>query len=230
MAIMVSHDCDIANDNLDVEPTVELVVGEVVKVANGNFTNAKSPRTLHLELNSGECGIYFEFEAKNKFTVNKEDLCKVLPSSEFQLSSNSKYILQDWLSMRYKRQSLPNNLDSRLKPLFKLLAKKGKKDPAAIIGFWISFDPIVDELPAGSPYELWVNIVYDSKITDSVLLAESIRDEVQELFVTIDDQIVLLNAVAVFSEEEFTLGDLQKNVQYRFDHISNKVEPALQKP
>ena len=46
-AVVVSHDCDLANENLDVEPDVEVIVGRTIEKADGNFTWAKAPRTLH---------------------------------------------------------------------------------------------------------------------------------------------------------------------------------------
>ena len=48
--MVVSHDCDLANDNLVTEPDVEAIVGRTVDKEVGNYAWAKAPRTLHLRL------------------------------------------------------------------------------------------------------------------------------------------------------------------------------------
>lgn len=54
--VVISHDCDLANDNLDAEPDVEVLVASAVPALKGNFAWGKSPRTLHLEVQSGYFG------------------------------------------------------------------------------------------------------------------------------------------------------------------------------
>jgi hypothetical protein len=48
LAVAVSHDCDIANENLEAEPAVELVLGCFVDKQNGNYTYGKNPLTLQI--------------------------------------------------------------------------------------------------------------------------------------------------------------------------------------
>ena len=45
--IVISHDCDIANDDLSAEPDVEVIIGCLPTTTNGNFSWEKTPRTLH---------------------------------------------------------------------------------------------------------------------------------------------------------------------------------------
>jgi hypothetical protein len=52
LAIVVSHDCDLAQPT-DSEPVVEIIVGREISAANGNYAFAKSVRTLHLECTQG---------------------------------------------------------------------------------------------------------------------------------------------------------------------------------
>lgn len=47
-AVVISHDCDLAQES-EIEPkVVEVIVGTRVAEANGNFTHAKTARRLHL--------------------------------------------------------------------------------------------------------------------------------------------------------------------------------------
>ncbi len=53
LVVVISHDCDIANSSED-EPNIEVIVGNKVSAANGNFTHAKNPRKLHISFENGE--------------------------------------------------------------------------------------------------------------------------------------------------------------------------------
>ena len=45
--VVISHDCDIANINLEEEPEVEFIVASRGDRLDGNLTHAKHPRRLH---------------------------------------------------------------------------------------------------------------------------------------------------------------------------------------
>jgi hypothetical protein len=47
VALVISHDCDIVASN-DKEPDCEVIPGRHIELPDGNFTNAKNPRRLHL--------------------------------------------------------------------------------------------------------------------------------------------------------------------------------------
>lgn len=231
IGIIASHDCDIANDNLGIEPHLECIIAIAVK-EDGNFTNAKSSRKLHLPflIKGGES--YFELNATGKVNFDKRSLCDCEPDGQYLLSQENKIIFQDWLASRYRRQAFPDCLDKRLKPLITLLKKRGERNTLEILGYWFSFEPINEELSDGEPYELWVNIVYDSKVANSEEAAKKISEEVEKLFLDggkIDSKDVILVKSEAYSEEEFTLGDLYSNIHYRFDHVSNKLDPNIPK-
>ena len=45
--VVIGHDCDIANDNLDAEPDVKVIAGRITTIDN-TYRWGKSPRKLHL--------------------------------------------------------------------------------------------------------------------------------------------------------------------------------------
>jgi hypothetical protein len=45
--IAITHDCDIAHENLEIEPEIEFVRATRIDRIDGNFSNAKNSRTLH---------------------------------------------------------------------------------------------------------------------------------------------------------------------------------------
>ena len=47
--VVISHDCDLANDALHIEPDVEVIVGRRLQKGDGNYFWSKAPRTLHID-------------------------------------------------------------------------------------------------------------------------------------------------------------------------------------
>ena len=59
VVLIISHDCDIASDP-SIEPIVEAIGGTKVAGADGNFTNGKNPRRLHLAATESGTTIWIE--------------------------------------------------------------------------------------------------------------------------------------------------------------------------
>lgn len=112
-AIAVSHSCDIANS---LEPKIEFISIKNLEKADGNLRYGKNPRKLHLPILHNAKSVFIELCAKDKIIIEKEQM-SFSPSSEFELESEGVYILQSWLSARYKRHALPDSLVERLRPL-----------------------------------------------------------------------------------------------------------------
>lgn len=229
LAIAISHDCDIANENLDVEPVVEFILARIIEQHNGNFTHGKNPRTLHLGYTQGENLVFLELRASKRLTLQKDKLEAVQPDNSYKLT-DSRQILQSWLAARYRRHALPNSLVDRLREVFSYIEKKGKNQSSGILSFRLSYDP-EDELPPDEPYELWVNVVY---ITDkdeyremSEEFAEDLKTEFTNLLKKTKDYggVILCKCEAV-SEMEFTLRDMRETVEYHLEHLSYRTEPS----
>ena len=121
MVVVVSHDCDLANDPTG-EPQVEVIVAKRIDSLDGNCTHSKTARKLHLEFqNQGE-SIFAELRATDKISIPKEKLCQFSPHPDIRLDTNNRSILQRWLAARYRRSAFPDEFDRRLK-----IAKLDKK-------------------------------------------------------------------------------------------------------
>jgi hypothetical protein len=84
-ALVISHDCDLATDNLEAEPYVELIVGRLVNGPDGNFSHGKSPRTLHLPMTCNGKVTIVELVATEKRVCNKVDLAGYKPDGAYHL-------------------------------------------------------------------------------------------------------------------------------------------------
>ena len=229
LAVAVSHDCDIANDNLDAEPVIEFIFAKVIDQANGNYLYGKNPRILHLPVRIGETDRFIEMVAGRKTVVYKDNLESILPKDIYQLSVASGRILQSWLATRYRRHALPNSLVDRLTAVFDYIEKKGKKNSVGILSFRLSYEPRT-ELPPEAPYELWLNIVYNEDDESygpmAAAIAHDIKSEFARLLVktAVHGKVDLRRCEAV-SEYEFTLRDMRDTEEFHIDHLSYRTEP-----
>jgi hypothetical protein len=61
--IVIGHDCDLANDDPNDEPNVEVIVGRVVSPEIGSYMWSKSPRTLHVPFERDGTEVFAELVA-----------------------------------------------------------------------------------------------------------------------------------------------------------------------
>lgn len=109
--VVVSHDCDLAHEPA-VEPYAEIIIGRHLEKHEGNHTNSKNPRKLHLPLICNGESKFCELIAINKQTLPKEELGKFLPSPDIALAPEALRILQRWLALRYSRVALPDSFNA----------------------------------------------------------------------------------------------------------------------
>jgi hypothetical protein len=229
LAVAISHDCDIANENLDAEPAVEFIFARIIEQHNGNYTHGKNPRILHLYCTHEGRPAFLELLASKRAIVHKNALEAVQPDQTYELNVSSRRILQSWLAARYRRHALPNSLVDRLSAVFGYIEKEGKKNSSGILSFRLSYEP-EDELSPEEPYELWLSIVYTTDEAEYGPMAEKIVSNLNAEFPrllkkTQDYGTVDLRQCEAFSEMEFTLRDMRETVEYHLEHLSYRTEP-----
>jgi hypothetical protein len=228
LAVAISHDCDIANDNLDAEPAVEFIFARTLEQHDGNYTNGKNPRILHLEYKHNGQTIWIELTASRKITVQKDLLEGIQPDQAYNLITCQ--ILQTWLAVRYRRLALPNSLVERLRPVSTYIEKEGKRNSSGILSFRLSYEP-QDELPPEELYELWLSIVYVTDKPEYATMAANMAQKLKTEFLNLlektkDSGMVDLRKCEAVSEMGFTLRDMRDTVEYNFEHLSYRTEPS----
>ncbi len=226
--VVITHDCDLANDNLALEPSVEVVLAQLVDSPDGNCRHAKNARKLHLDWEGADGLLCLELLATHKHHVAKGDLAQYEPVPGFMLPPAGKRTLQSWLAARYRRQALPDSLVERLRHVFNRIEKQGKQQAATVIGYWLSFAP-ASELEADDPYDLNISIVYTIDVPEAEAAASAIAEDISSRF---NDLVVktaaggvVLGTCDAYSEEEFTLYDIRQHVEFRLDYLSNRIFP-----
>ena len=116
VGIMISHDCDLAQD-AKTELNVEIIIGRLIDSANGNYSHSKNPRCLHLSCTGGTDHAAVELFATEKHCIPKEGangLATHVPNEKLLLTPKEVMILQHWLAARYRRSAFPDEFDRRL--------------------------------------------------------------------------------------------------------------------
>jgi hypothetical protein len=161
--VVIGHDCDLANDDLQVEPDVEVIVGRRLPKGDGNYFWAKSPRTLHVDVLKNATAVVVELTAIAKRLIPKQALAAFAPDAAYSFSGKSLSALRSWLGVRYNRAAFPDPFVNRLsrfkvdKRLAKLIEPVGKLLSA--VYFDVDGGKEIDHSD-GSPYELKIVLAY----------------------------------------------------------------------
>ena len=221
----VSSDGDIVNDNVMLEPVVEFVGAKWVS-AEPEYTNAKHPSILHLPcLLKGE-RITLELKASPKLALSKHNLIPALqPDKNFFFDDDAKSTLQAWLSFRYRRSDLPSAFVVRTMPVWNYLQKEGKKYAAHAMGYWINYDPRGEELAGNVPYLFSLYIVYSNRHHDAQEQSEKLALEIRNNFPDWQKSVkdigeIEMHECRAYSEDCFTLSDLQNCVHFNLDQVN----------
>lgn len=236
MVIVASHDCDITYSP-DREPQVEVVVGHRISTVDGNNTNAKSPRTLHIEFEGAE-SILGEFVITEKKSISKDVLAAFEPAADARLSPSGLRILQRWLASRYRRSAFPDEFERRLKEsgLAEKIARAVKPSSMMIHAVYFEVDEGREIAHSGPDdvYALDIILLYASEPDPQA--AEAVANEVKgkieqafkaKLFHTESGkwQSIELKYIDAISDEAMSVRLSQRFKMWRLDHISMGADP-----
>jgi hypothetical protein len=229
IAIVVSHDCDLANE-IEEEPNVEIIVGTLVGSCLPDKTHAKSVRILHIEISGPGGRKALELVAKNKISVHKGKMSNFGPDTAYSTDKAELETLRSWLAARYRRASIPDGLQDLVKDIFLETAKRRDR-PRALRGIWIDFEPDLNHLQDGEKYELWVVVVYSTSEANSKSVAEEAAKQIQSKLEKkyrkngVWTRLDLRECVAR-SDTEFTYYDTYRYRQFRLEHLSIRIQAA----
>jgi hypothetical protein len=230
--VVISHDCDLANDNLEIEPNVEVIVGRLVAGANGNFCWGKAPRTLHLMMTREGAEVIVELVTTEKRHVAKQVLTgSSKPNVAYALDGKGLAVLRSWLAARYNRAAFPDSFVRRMaetklnERLAKIIEPRGK-----LISF-VYFDIDKGQLlerEDGDPYELSIVLVYppgndpEAAAEDVDAVANSVRDAFERKL-TLGRIISFQNCLAI-SEDDISVAQAKTLLQWRLEHMTLKAD------
>ena len=234
--VIISHDCDLANDNLQAEPNVEAIIGRLVKKGDGNYYWAKAPRTLHVDVLQNRMLVTIELVATAKCLIPKQQLAPFTPDTNHIFSSKSLSALRSWLGVRYNRAAFPDPFVNRLsqskvdKRLAKIIEPVG--DLLSAIYFDVDGGNEVNHSD-GSPYELKIVLAHppgnDPEQTANDV--EKIEDEITALFeekhfnqATGSWDGIILSGCMSISEDYLSVSKARLLTQWRLEYMTLKAD------
>lgn len=238
VAIVVSHDCDLAQDP-SVEPMVEVIVGRRIATADGNFTYAKNARRLHLTFNAGAEHLGAEFEASRKTQVTKDQLAEFEPIETVKLTPVERNILQRWLAARYRRSAFPDEFDRRLERtgVRDRLSKILKSAGALIAAIYFDVDQGEEIFRTGSddPYALVIYLLFSTETDPEAAeraadaanqsIKKAFRDRCLSKETGTWHDIELVECEAI-SDQAMTVQQAESLKRWSADHLSLRTEPV----
>jgi hypothetical protein len=236
VAIVVSHNCDLAQTP-SLEPDVEVIVGQKIPRADGNFTCAKNARRLHLTFSGSTEHLIVDLIAGRKIPIAKDLLVGYDPVPTLRLTSAEHAILQRWLAARYRRPAFSDEFDARLKRtgLLDEFRKIMKSSGAFIAAIFFDLDQ-GEEISRSGPddlYALAIYLLFDTGIdpvvaeqeaeTAKIAIKKAFRDKCLSKENGTWHDIELIEC-EIISDEAMTVRQAESLKRWSADHISLRPE------
>lgn len=224
--MVISHDCDLANDNLEAEPDVEVIVGRAVDKEDGNYAWAKAPRTLHLRLKEDGEEQVVELVSTCKVQVPKDLLAAHEPDGAFALDDRGLSVLRDWLSSRYHRAAFPDAFVARMKSTDadRRLAKALREFGTHISFVFFKLHGGTVERAVGDPYLLDVVLVYPEgdDAEEAMGVADQAAAKVEQVLLARlkDATVIQLRSCITLCESEITIAQSRQLTQWRLEYMT----------
>jgi hypothetical protein len=186
LAIVISHDCDLAQLPGS-ESRVEIIVAQRVDAGDGNFTHAKNARRLHLPYKIAGQTTRWELSAPSKTSISKEALADQAPNADALLDGKTKAILRKWLGSRYNRGSFADEFVERLGThIGDRITKIVKPVGNHIIAVFFDVDEgeEKDRNGADDVYRLYIYLLYNTQDDEAAArkAVEKAAEEITKLF------------------------------------------------
>lgn len=221
--IVVSQDCDVANDRYTQEPDVEIVRATIIPYPNGNFRYAKSARILHTDCTLNGVQKNLELRAQDRRRLDRRLLEQSGPDNKVALKSEDVVLLGRWLANRFRRASFPDEFDRRLadsgskEQLTKLFSKRG----ADVSGVYVFLRPDA-ELLKKDDYDLTVFLTVPKHVFDDKTKREGMEENLRGPCEAILQRTpgFHVGGIMLVSEEDFSLDDVRKSRRMDFDSLT----------
>lgn len=233
VVIMVTHDCDIASR----EPDVEVMLAKRIP-ALGADTNAKTARRLHIAFETSQGHVAVELQATGKTATPKQTVLSTQPRPDWKLTPEALVTLQKWLAARYYRSAFADEFERRLKDkpakLDKKIAKALEVPSEHVLAVLFDVDGGTENHRNGADdvYQLRVTLLYDSTKDEPTAYeaTQKTADAIEKAFETAFcvagtwKNIQLLSCLPV-SDSVMTVAQSRLLKQWRLDHVSLEADP-----
>ena len=232
LVLLVSHDCDIANDATR-EPDVEVVLGYLVDESNPNYVFGKNPRLLELPFQN-LVPLQAQFNIQSRQAISKDNLQHCTPNTA-HLEQRYVRVLQGWLASRYDRPAFPDEFDSLIKDerISTKLAKLGVKYGSLVSGL------LFDLRESTDIYHLGILVLYVSN-SEPIKAYEIAQTYIQEITKAFEARFfdskaetwksIELTYCRAISEDNLTFSQARDYQRWNLDAVSYAADPQQALP
>jgi hypothetical protein len=224
--LVLTQDCDLVHPSYEVEPSVELIAGCVVDVADNGLRHGRNPRRLHVEVDRDSGQSVLALSIHQRFVVPRAELEYHAPHESTYLGPEQRRLVCEWVAKRYVRAAFPDAFNSRVQAAHKKIEKALKRGGENVTGLFLMIDPD-DERGETQAYRLVLRVtarrevLADAKTeVELVRLAQSIVSALESC------EGIVVEEHQVLSEAEFTLEDLRFFKRWDWDYRSHSGEPG----
>lgn len=220
--IVTSHDCDVVNDRLEKEPTVEVLRGEVVsrKAPDKQQVWGRNPRVLQLELDDGTgATVVLSVKVHERWTLPREVL-STEPPARF-LGGKERRLVAEWLAKRYIRSAFPTAFDSRWRARLREWTSFLEKQSPWVQGVYLRLSTL-RELDEQASYQVHLIVAAPAAAKKESGWATK-RDELEREVETFWRQFepgIECAGVEVTGTDELTLADIEPYQRFDADWVS----------
>jgi hypothetical protein len=239
LAIVISHDCDLAQSP-DTEPTVEIIVAKRVQAADGNFTHAKNSRRLHLECGIDGAESCLDMQAQDKVGIKKSALAAHKPAAKVVIKPEDRSVLQRWLAARYRRAAFPDEFEQRLNDtgVAKRIAKIVEPLAKELVAVFFDVDDGTEQDRKGENdlYGLRIDLLYSTE-NDPAVAQEAAEKAAAAIAAAFRERcfdavagwkwIELLGCEAI-SDEAMTYAMSTQLKRWNMDYLSLRADPPAE--
>jgi hypothetical protein len=239
LAIVISHDCDLAQSP-ETEPTVEIIVAKRVQEADGNFTHAKNSRRLHLECGIDGAETCLDMQAQGKTGIKKSALAAHKPAANVVIKPEDRSVLQRWLAARYRRAAFPDEFERRLNEtgVAKRIAKIVEPLAKELVAVFFDVDDGTEQDRKGEKdlYSLRIDLLYSTE-NDPAVAQEAAEKAAAAIDAAFRERcfdavagwkwIELLGCEAI-SDEAMTYAMSMQLKRWNMDYLSLRADPPAE--
>jgi len=220
--IVTSHDCDVVNDRLEKEPTVEVLRGEAVsrKAPDKQQVWGRNPRVLQLEVDDGiGATVVLSVKVHERWTLPREVLSTEPPARV--LGDKERRLIAEWLAKRYIRAAFPTAFDGRWRAKLREWTSLLEKHSRWVQGVYLRLSTL-RELDEQTPYKVHLIVAAPAAAKKEAGWATK-RDELEQEVETFWKQFapgIECAGVDVLGTDQLTLAEIEPYQRFDADWVS----------
>jgi hypothetical protein len=220
--IVTSHDCDVVNDRLEKEPTVEVLRAEAVsrKAPDKQQVWGRNPRALQLQV-TDESGtpVSLSLKVHDRWTLPRQLLSMERPKRF--LPNKERRIIAEWLAKRYIRAAFPTAFDGRWRAKLREWTSLLEKHSRWVQGVYLRLSTL-RELEERTPYKVHLIVAAPAAAKKEAGWATT-RDELEREVETFWKQFtpgIECAGVYVVGTDQLTLAEIEPYQRFDADWVS----------